>query len=174
MNSSFDLPEVRSFAVGTEGPPGRRVFYLQAVSGDQVITLRLEKQQVALLADYLERLLTSYEFEPATSSPMPELISPLLPEWTVGSMMVAIDEARGKVVVIAEELDLSDPDVDDDDDDDLDDDEDDGSQARICLDRGQVEAFVIGARDVIAGGRPSCRFCGGPIDPDGHMCPRMN
>ncbi|MGH9262495.1 MAG: DUF3090 family protein [Acidimicrobiales bacterium] len=23
-------------------------------------------------------------------------------------------------------------------------------------------------------GRPDCGFCGLPIDPDGHACPRMN
>ena len=61
MSSSFDLPELRSFAVGTEGPAGERVFYLQAVAEHQVVTLRLEKQQVALLADYLARVIASYE-----------------------------------------------------------------------------------------------------------------
>jgi hypothetical protein len=23
-------------------------------------------------------------------------------------------------------------------------------------------------------GRPKCRYCGNPIDPQGHMCPAMN
>ncbi len=172
MSSSFDLPEVSAFAAGTEGPPGQRVFFLQAVSADQVVTLRLEKQQVALLADYLDRLLTTYEFEPTVATTMPDLVQPVLPEWIVGSMMVAIDEARAKVVVIAEELELID-DEDEEEDDDFDD-ESTGAQARICLDRGQVEAFIAGAREVIGGGRPICRLCGGPIDADGHACPRMN
>jgi hypothetical protein len=27
---------------------------------------------------------------------------------------------------------------------------------------------------VAARGRPKCRYCGNPIDPQGHMCPAMN
>jgi 5-methylcytosine-specific restriction endonuclease McrA len=27
---------------------------------------------------------------------------------------------------------------------------------------------------VVAAGRPTCQFCGQPIDPDGHICPRSN
>ena len=30
------------------------------------------------------------------------------------------------------------------------------------------------AESVVAAGRPPCPFCGGPIDPDGHLCPRAN
>ena len=56
MAESHDLPDLVSFAVGTEGPAGQRVFYLQAVAPGEVVTLRLEKQQVALLADYLARV----------------------------------------------------------------------------------------------------------------------
>ena len=174
MSSSFDLSEVDAFTVGTEGPPGRRVFFLQAVAGPQVVTLRLEKQQVALLADYLDRLLVTYEFGAAEPVAMPDLAQPLLSEWIIGSMMVAIDEARSMIVIIAEEMVLIEVDPDDPDDDiDLDD-EPSGAQARFCLTRSQVEAFVEGAREVIGGGRPICRLCGGPMNAEGHSCPRMN
>jgi hypothetical protein len=27
---------------------------------------------------------------------------------------------------------------------------------------------------IVAAGRPACQWCGNPIDPDGHICPRMN
>jgi hypothetical protein len=27
---------------------------------------------------------------------------------------------------------------------------------------------------VAARGRPTCQFCGNPIDPEGHVCPAMN
>jgi len=166
MSSSFDLPELRSFAVGTEGPAGERVFFLQAVSDTQVVTLRLEKQQVALLADYLARVIASYEFEPSGPTEMPDLYQPVISEWIVGSMMVAIDEAESKIIVIAEELtgdDEPDPDS-----------APTGSQARFGLTRSQVDAFVSGARQVIESGRPTCPLCGRPINADGHFCPRLN
>jgi uncharacterized repeat protein (TIGR03847 family) len=166
MSSSFDLPEVRSFAVGTEGPAGERVFFLQAVTDTQVVTLRLEKQQVALLADYLARVVASYDFDEAEPIEMPALYQPVIPEWIVGSMMVAIDESESRIVVIAEEIvveDESDPDS-----------APAGSQARFRLTRAQVDAFVAGAREVIESGRPTCPLCGRPINVDGHFCPRLN
>lgn len=166
MANSFDLPELRSFATGTEGPAGERVFYLQAVTDEQVVTLRLEKQQVALLADYLARVLVSYDLAPSPEEEMPSLYQPVIPEWIVGSMMVAIDESESRVIVIAEEM------VPDDEDDP--DSPPTGAQARFGLTRGQVDAFVAGARDVVESGRPTCPLCGRPINADGHFCPRLN
>lgn len=165
MSSSFDLSDVDSFATGTEGPAGQRVFYLQAVAGTQVVTLRLEKQQVALLADYLARVVANSDFVTGEPTAMPAVVEPLIPEWVVGSMMVAIDEARSRVNVIAEELT---PDEGDPDDAPA------GSQARFSLTRSQVDAFVAGAQEVISAGRPSCPLCGRPINVDGHFCPRLN
>ncbi len=48
--SSYDLPSVDVVTVGTVGPPGQRVFYLQARWADRLVTLKLEKQQVSALA----------------------------------------------------------------------------------------------------------------------------
>lgn len=167
MSNSFDLPHVDSFATGTEGPAGQRVFYLQAIAGRQVVTLRLEKQQVALLADYLGRVLATFELPATDAAEMPALMEPLIPEWLVGSMMVAIDESESRVIVIAEELVPDDPDADPDE-------PPGGSQARFGLTRGQVESFVEGAQRVVESGRPTCPLCGRPIDADGHFCPRLN
>ena len=167
MSNSFDLPNIESFAVGTEGPAGERVFYLQAVATTQVVTLRLEKQQVALLADYLNRVLASYELEPSLPATMPSLYQPVISEWIVGSMMVAIDENESRIVVIAEEMVPDDENADPDS-------PPAGSQARFGLTRSQVEAFVEGAQAVIQAGRPPCRLCGRPINADGHFCPRLN
>jgi hypothetical protein len=46
VSTSFDLPEVEILTTGAVGPPGRRVFYLQARRGSEMMTLRLEKTQV--------------------------------------------------------------------------------------------------------------------------------
>ena len=45
----FDDPD--RFVAGTIGPPGQRVFFLQAIQGRRVTSVILEKVQVALLAD---------------------------------------------------------------------------------------------------------------------------
>ncbi|NLA35623.1 MAG: DUF3090 domain-containing protein [Actinobacteria bacterium] len=165
MTASFDFDEVATFTTGTEGRPGARVFYLQASTDTDIVTLRLEKQQVEALAEYLERVATRFALEATDPEPMPALQTPVIPEWVIGSMMVAIDQNESRIVVIAEELTFS-------DDEDLDSVE--GAQARFSLTPAQAAGFVLGAREVISGGRPICRLCGRPIDPDGHFCPRMN
>ena len=50
----FDLPE--RFATGTVGEPGNRTFFLQARDGRRVVSVGLEKAQVAVLADRLGKL----------------------------------------------------------------------------------------------------------------------
>ena len=44
----------------------------------------------------------------------------------------------------------------------------------VRLAPGQARAFVQRAELVVEAGRPSCPFCGGPIDPEGHLCVRAN
>jgi uncharacterized repeat protein (TIGR03847 family) len=158
--SSFDLPTPDVFTAGTVGPPGQRVFYFQARDDALVVTVRCEKQQVAALADYFAGLLDDLEPAPyglaggdlALHEPFDEI-------WTVGPIGVAYDEPSDRIVVVLEEL------VEE---------EDDGSSVRVRLSRAQVSAFVHHARELVAAGRPPCRFCGLPIDATGHACPRMN
>ena len=58
----MERPEINwdrtgSFTAGTVGPQGRRVFFLQASYEDQVLSLKVEKQQMAGLADFLMSML---------------------------------------------------------------------------------------------------------------------
>ena len=45
------------FVAGTVGEPGNRTFYLQAVHDTRVISVMLEKEQVAVLAERIAALL---------------------------------------------------------------------------------------------------------------------
>jgi uncharacterized repeat protein (TIGR03847 family) len=45
---------------------------------------------------------------------------------------------------------------------------------RMWATREQMLSFARHGAAVCAAGRPRCRFCGNPIDPDGHVCPAMN
>jgi uncharacterized repeat protein (TIGR03847 family) len=160
----FDLPDVDRFTAGAVGPPGQRVFYLQAVAGTEVVTLRLEKQQVAALAEYLAELLhdlpSPTEAEIATAL---DLVEPVQEAWIVGQLGVVFDETRDRMVLRADELATED-----------DDDEATLGMARFGLTRGQVHAFVIHATRLVSSGRPPCPLCGRPIDPEGHMCIKTN
>ena len=38
----------------------------------------------------------------------------------------------------------------------------------------RLGAMARRAGEVVAAGRPPCRLCGRPLDPDGHVCPTSN
>ena len=172
MTTSFEFLEPDHFTAGAIGEPGRRIFYIQARQAEHVVTLRLEKQQVAALGDYLAGILADLP----DAEPLPlalELIEPLVAEWVVGSLAVAYEEADDRILLVAEELIVDDEDEVDDvaaDPSML----PDGATARFRLSRSQVLAFIRTAAELVTSGRPLCRLCGKPIDPDGHACPRLN
>jgi uncharacterized repeat protein (TIGR03847 family) len=160
--TSYDLPAPEVFTVGTVGPPGGRVFYFQARDGEVVVTVRCEKQQVAALADYFDGLLDDLEPAPyGLAAGDLRFNEPFEEGWTVGPIGVAYDEPDDRIVVVLEEL------IDEEAGDE-------GASVKVRLTRAQVSAFVRHARELVAAGRPPCRFCGLPLDPDGHACPRMN
>jgi uncharacterized repeat protein (TIGR03847 family) len=184
---SFDLGDLDAFTTGTVGRPGERVFYLQAREGREVVTFKCEKQQVAVLGSSLDRLLA--DLPSPTDGPLPtalELVEPLQPVWVVGQMTLAFDPGRDRFVLdlwelVPEDLDAEDSDEAEGSDEpgsaalgEADEGAENRSRARMLLSRGQAHAFARHAERVVAAGRPACRFCGGPIDPDGHPCPRMN
>ncbi len=158
MSNELDLGDLDRFTVGAEGPVGRRTFLVQCRSGSDVLTLKLEKQQVAVLAEYLGRLLSDLE-RPGSLPEDLELEEPTDPHWVVGTLGVTYDEAADRIVLVAEEL------VPDDEE---------GDMARFTVTREQAAAFAIRATGLVAAGRPPCPLCGGPIDPRGHECPRTN
>ena len=67
MSTSFDFDEPDHFTAGTVGEPGHRIFFLQAAQAGSVATLRLEKQQVAALAEYLAGILADLPDAEATA-----------------------------------------------------------------------------------------------------------
>lgn len=164
MTSSFAFDEVEFFTVGTLGPRGERIFYLQGRGDGQLVSLRIEKQQVATLADYLERIIADL---PETSvGRLPSdltLREPVVSAWTVGQMGVAYAAEEDRLIVIAEEMPA-------DDEYDV-----EPASARFVLTREQVIGLIDRARDVVSAGRPPCRFCGQPLQPrNGNWCPCLN
>jgi len=164
MSTSFEIPEVDALTTDAVGPPGQRVFYLQARQGTQVVSLRLEKTQVAALVTYLGTLLSDLP----TPEDMPtemDLVEPVVAEWVVGSLGVSYDEDADRVVVVAEEL------VDENPGDRA---GGEAARARITATRAQIAALAARGAEVVEAGRPPCPLCGQPINPEGHMCIRLN
>jgi uncharacterized repeat protein (TIGR03847 family) len=132
--------------------------------------VKCEKQQAAAIADYLRKVLN--DLPPADDRPMPsslELAAPLDVAFVLGPVGLGYERANDRVLVQLDEI------VPVDEDGELDPEAlEDRSRVRVLLTRGQVEAFCEQADQLVAAGRPPCRWCSLPIDPDGHICPRMN
>ncbi|MCL2781222.1 MAG: DUF3090 family protein [Actinomycetia bacterium] len=172
----FEHP--RRFLAGAVGEPGARTFFLQAADGARLVSVVLEKQQVALLAERIEQLIA--EVAARTGAPPPDnsgevealaLEEPLTEQFRVGAMALAWDAAADVVIIEAQAPAASEEaaqaallaDVDE------------GPEAlRVRLDPAEAWAFAERARAVVAAGRPLCPLCAQSLDASGHICPRQN
>jgi uncharacterized repeat protein (TIGR03847 family) len=172
----MDLGPVDRITADAIGEPGERTFYIQARAGDELVTVIVEKQQVQLLAASVLELL---EEAPATETPIDEpameLEQPLDPRWRAGRLSIGFDQDRDLFMLEVEEFR---PDAED-----LDLEPDDPRAAipeielesiRIWASPAQMLALSRHGAEVAARGRPTCQFCGNPIDAEGHTCPAMN
>lgn len=188
--------------VGAVGPPGKRVFYLQARQEDQLVSLKLEKEQVLFLAGGLTEVMADL----AAPSDVPtegelELEQPVLAEWAVGSMQLAYDSASDRVLLVAREITPDDEDAEGPDAKGADEvgsgegteEGSDVSQlsgawsaieadepgrgdiavARVALTREQAAGVIEHGKRLLRGGRPPCPLCGFPLSED-HSCPKTN
>jgi uncharacterized repeat protein (TIGR03847 family) len=185
----FDTPDL--FTAGTIGPPGQRVFYLQAREGNALVTLRCEKEQVRVLGEYLARLLERLSKPAAAAAGDLALVEPVTPAWVVGSIGVGYDEAADRVVLVIEEVseeaeteaegeEEAGPSIEVAAESSREEEEENAASAsdrasgRVRLTRDQVAAFVGRAQSLVEAGRPTCRLCGRPMNPGGHRCARTN
>ncbi len=176
---AFEPPE--RFVAGTVGPPGDRVFYLQARGGGRLVSVALEKVQVALLAEKLDELLGEAHRRfglvlPEVEAVEPDnepLESPVDEEFRVGTLGLAFDVDTSTVVIEAIAAGEGDEEAVEKDDD-ADDETADLDRLRVRLTPAATRHFNERAKRVINAGRPPCPLCGGPLDPRGHLCPRHN
>jgi uncharacterized repeat protein (TIGR03847 family) len=186
----YGLPD--RFVAGTVGQPGNRTFFLQARRGGSLVSVVLEKVQVAVLAERLTLLLAEVA---RLGVPVPEALAPadddtapldepLVEAFRVGTMTLTwngdgdeiVVEARAQIEI--DEDDEEDDEVEDDEREEeleiADDDPDGPDLVRVRLTPTRARAFAERALRTIAAGRPPCPLCGQPLDPAGHLCPRRN
>ncbi|HEY3437016.1 MAG TPA: DUF3090 family protein [Actinotalea sp.] len=177
----FDTPD--RFVAGTVGAPGNRTFFLQARDGARIVSVALEKVQVAALADRLGDLLEELERrgvagageQPGIVGDTAALDEPINEVFRAGTLSLGWDTADDLIVLEARELLPEDEDDEDDDEDLADDDDEDGPDLlRVRFTASVARAFIARAERVVAAGRPPCPLCGQPLDPQGHLCPRRN
>jgi uncharacterized repeat protein (TIGR03847 family) len=184
----FDYDPPERFVTGTVGEPGQRTFFLQARGDGRVTSVALEKQQVAVLAERVDELLDEVVRRTGGTAPVPAIAPtdqvdndpldvPIEEDFRVASMSLTWDGEREVVVIECREV--AEPDDDDEDEavvgtDDLNLTAAEGSILRVAITGLQARVFAHRAAAVVAQGRPPCPFCGNPLDPEGHICPRSN
>lgn len=181
---TFDPPD--RFVCGTVGQPGQRTFYLQASKGSQLVSVALEKAQVAVLAERLAVLLLSLKegdvplvpvTGPSGEADAAPLAEPVIEAFRVGTLTLGWDGEQERVVIEAREMRSA---FDEESEEDelaeaVPDDAVDGPDlVRVHLTPDEAHAFVTRAVAVVQAGRPPCPMCGEPLEPTGHFCPRRN
>lgn len=199
MSRSFELPEADWATVGAVGEPGHRTFYLQVRQESQLLTLKLEKQHVAAIAQFLSEILDDLPSTDTNELDGSEnLVEPVLAEWAVGTLQIAYDSTADRVVILAEELGADEDEEDTGETpggpgrdpmtlghpsrlgepnqlgDDLTAEANERGAARLGITRTSAALIVRVGAELVSAGRPTCGLCGRPMDPEGHSCPRTN
>jgi uncharacterized repeat protein (TIGR03847 family) len=165
MRNEFTRPE--RFVAGTVGQPGERAFYLQVRSSPRLFSVAVEKAQVQAIAERMENMvsevrkanpLITVDKLPFDDSP---LESPIDSEFEIGAMSLSWKEETKLICVELFELE--------DDEEDS-----EGEVLEINITLGMASSFSSRSKAVVNAGRLPCPFCGIPIDPRGHLCPRAN
>ena len=152
---------------GTIGEPGERAFFIQARSNARVISVALEKAQVQAIGNRIELViaevrksnpLLSVATLPTDDAP---LETPVDEEFQVGAISLAWNELDQLLSFELYELE------DDEQDEE-------GQVLEINFSLGMAISFAQRSKALVNAGRLPCPFCGIPIDPRGHLCPRAN
>jgi uncharacterized repeat protein (TIGR03847 family) len=168
----FDTPD--RFVAGVVGEPGARTFYLQARQGGALVSIGLEKTQVAALAGRMSELLDTVEGlsgelpagVPRDDRPLEEPTEEL---FRVGAMALAWDATSAQIVIEAQPLavDASSGET-----------PDPGAAGadlfRVRVEPARARDFIRRAAALVASGRPACPCCGQPLEATGHFCPKTN
>ena len=188
----FDYDPPDRFVAGTVGPAGQRTFFLQvrgvpsgAAGAAHVVSVSLEKQQVAALAERVEELLDEVVRRSGGSAPVPAVApaasddlapmdTPIEEEFKVGTMSLVWDGDRELVVIECFEVGEESEAAELEDIDPAEDENDTRTLLRVSLSGAGARAFAKRALALVAAGRPPCPFCANPLDPEGHICPRAN
>lgn len=181
----YDPPE--RFVAGAVGRPGERTFFLQARGSGRMTSVALEKVQVASLAQRLEELLDEVlrrsedqtgvpAVAPTSLEDNEPLDQPIMEEFRVGTMALAWDPQDERVIIEAQATsEETEEGADEEEPEPFSDEGDEGPDVlRVRITPATARAFAQRALKVVAAGRPPCPFCGQPLDPDGHICPRQN
>jgi uncharacterized repeat protein (TIGR03847 family) len=174
----IDLNPVSHLTADAIGQPGQRVFYIQGSKAEQTITLVIEKVQIQSLAlgveEFLREIAARYPAVPDADGDYLEdemhILPPVDPLFRVGELALAYDTENDLAILIARGINPNTEDTEEEGQES----EEEGGVVRFWCQRSQLLAMCRYGMEVSGRGRPNCPYCGQPIDPGGHFCPKRN
>jgi uncharacterized repeat protein (TIGR03847 family) len=158
----IDFHLVERIEANALGQPGQRTFRLLIYARGQLAVLWLEKEQLAMLGEALEQVLAQVGLRDVQPVELPDLPGPPADadiEFRMGQLQLGFDHDRGRFVILvhAQYADTDEP-----------------PDFQCQITASQARRLSEQITEVVNAGRPRCRLCGQPINPDGHVCPKAN
>lgn len=165
----IELNPVNRVTADAIGPPGKRVFYLQANTDVETVTMIAEKFQVQSLSVGVEQFLSeiaerfpdlsqaSSEFDESYMKISP----PVDPVFRLADIGLGYNAEEDMVILVVHEALPEDSD-------------EEPGIVRLWCTRSQLRALGHWGVEVANQGRPICPQCGQPEEPEGHFCVKKN
>jgi uncharacterized repeat protein (TIGR03847 family) len=177
----IEFDPVDTLAVGAVGVPGKRAFYIQASKGGQVLNVLVEKEQVAVLSERLRMLVEQVEaqFPDAVTGEEAEpgeLAGEPVPLFRALAIGIGFDPARRMVLVELHErpVDEGEETEAEEAEEAEESEESEPYLARLYATPAQARSMAEHGVAAVVAGRPPCPLCALPLDPEGHVCPKLN
>jgi uncharacterized repeat protein (TIGR03847 family) len=167
MDERYELDEITQLTAVAVGVPGKRTFFL--ILGEKGAWVRawLEKELLEALALATDQLLASlaqehlYVPSEAGKGTVTDDVPAGLPSFEVEIDQITLGYEQERAT-LSLSVHPAGPQMLD------------FSELRCRFTLPQLKQLGIQARKICTAGRPRCTLCGGPIDPEGHICPRSN
>ena len=167
MDERYELKEVNLLSAISMGEPGKRTFFLIMGDKDEWVRVWLEKEQLEALGmavdQFLHTISQEYHREPSHSEgpPLSNEIPKVMPtvELGIDQITIGFDEDKATIGILVHPVGPQ---------------KVDWTEIYCWASLAQLEKLGEEAKALCEAGRPRCVFCGGPIDPEGHICPKNN
>ena len=157
---------VQHLSAEAVGQPGQRRFRLRAISeGGAYAFVWMEKEQLSAIGEAIDTTLEHAGADPAPTGPgEPAPVFPLQANHDLdvraGRLSLGLNDETRHIVIVSAEAPAEG--------------EGEGEAISLEFDFDTAQRLRAQISEVVAAGRPPCPFCGAPIDPEGHVCPRSN
>ncbi len=167
-DSPHDFGPISHVDASAVGAPGQRTFRLLVSGEEGIASLWLEKEELQALGVAIDQMLARlsrkpewkfYGSAPEQDDPAGDAEASPSIEFKVGQLSLGFDTDKRMFVLLAHDAE----------------DDPEGPATFTCLaTASQLRSLSRRISTVVSAGRPRCVLCGDPIEPDGHVCVRLN